>query len=54
MDPAIVEDYDRTGTRECVHLVKEAIDELFEPLGIIGAFNDVESNDPTEGQCGED
>ena len=54
MDPAIVHDNDRTGPGEHIHLIQETTNESFEPLRIVGAFNDIQSDDSVESHCRED
>jgi len=54
MDPTIIHYYDRPGTRELVHLVQEAVDKLFEMFRVVRALDDIQSDDPIEGQRRED
>lgn len=53
VDLAIIHHDDGTGPGELIHLVQEAENESFEPLCIVGTFNDIQRDDPVEGQCWE-
>ena len=50
VDPAIIHYNDRTGAWKRVHLVQEAMDEFVKLHCIVGAFNDIQSDDSIKSQ----